>query len=345
MTDPNGFPVPTGPQTWTGDQLAEDSWIIAASDSMVGELDRLLAEIEAQQLTIPFPVEAVTITEPVADLLGQVMDRLESGPGLALVRGLPRRRYTKDQFELLYWALGSHLGTPVSQNAKGHVLGHVRDLGLSLADPSVRVYQTNEALDYHSDKLPVDVLGVCCLETAPEGGESMVVSALAIHEVVRHERPDLLAELYQPFNLDWRDEEPEGQRPWYSLPMFSEAEGRISSRFTSLAYFRSVDRHGPELALRPEQEEALEYVQAVANRPGMAMAMSFEPGDIQFLNNHVLLHARKAYTDHPDPERQRHLLRMWIGYPPDRARPLSPALDEHVELVKAGGIPLKASAT
>lgn len=332
----------TGPEIWTGAEIQNDaSWILHLDDQMVDELDRIVVDAESEGLSIPFGADRVRL-DACRNLLDAAVDQLDSGPGLALLRGLPRHRYSQAQCELIYWALGSHLGRPVSQNSKGHVMGHVRDLGLSMSDPTVRSYQTNSKLDYHADQLPVDVLGLFCLETAMTGGRSMIVSAMQIHNVVLAERPDLLAVLYQPFNLDWRGEEPEGEQPWYSQPMFSEADGKVSSRFTSLAYFRSVSRYGDELAMTPEQDEALDFVQSVANRPGMALSMSFQPGDIQLLNNHVILHARESYTDHPEPERRRHLLRMWIAYPEGQGRPLSPLLSHRYRFVRMGGIPAKA---
>ena len=209
----------------------------------------------------------------------------------------------------------------------------------------MRVYQTNAKLDYHADQLPVDVLGLFCLHTSLRGGESKIVSATAIHNIVGQERPDLLDVLYEPFNLDWRGEEPDGEQPWYRVPMFSEAGGRLASRFTSLAYFRSVDRYGAHLALSAAQAEALELVQEIANRPGTALAMVFAEGDMQFLNNHVMLHAREAFEDHPDPRLRRHLLRMWVASPPERRQPLSPLLAERYRFVEMGGIPVKRSRT
>ncbi|MGI9595161.1 MAG: TauD/TfdA family dioxygenase, partial [Acidimicrobiales bacterium] len=326
---------------WTGERIqTDDSWVLHLTEEMKAEVDWLVETAAKRSLTIPFDRADLPL-QACAELLAEARDLLDNGQGLALLRGLPRHRYSKEQCEIIYWALGIQLGTPVSQNSKGHVMGHVRDLGLSMSDPSVRSYQTNSKLDFHADQLPVDVLGLLCLETAAEGGASKIVSAMEVHNVVLRERPDLLAVLYRPFNLDWRGEEPEGEQPWYSLPMFSSADGLVTSRFTSLAYFRSVVRYGPELAMAPEQDEALEFVQSVANRPGMALSMDFQPGDIQLLNNHVMLHARDSYTDHPEPERRRHLLRMWIAYRPGTGRPLSPLLAERYRYVTMGGIPAK----
>jgi len=153
------------------------------------------------------------------------------------VRGIPRDRYTDTDCELVYWGIGSHLGTPVSQNARGHLLGHVRDEGRIQADPNARAYQTNERMDFHTDMLPVDVLGQFCLRTARRGGASKLTSALTIHNVLRAERPDLLEALYETFHIDWRGEEPEGEAPFFSLPMFSACDGRVTARINSLPYY------------------------------------------------------------------------------------------------------------
>ena len=161
-----------------------------------------------------------------------------------------------------------------------------------------------------------------------------------MHNIVGIERPDLLDVLYEPYNVDWRGEEAPGEQPWYQMPMFSVAGGKLASRFASLAYFRSVDRFGSDVANRPEQLEGLEFVQEVANRPGMALSMSFQEGDMQFLNNHVMLHAREAFEDHPDPALWRHLLRLWISYRPELRQPLSPLLAERYRYVESGGMPI-----
>jgi TfdA family taurine catabolism dioxygenase TauD len=236
-----------------------------------------------------------------------------------------------------------HLGIPVSQNARGHLLGHVHDEGRVLADPNARVYQTNQRMDFHTDMLPVDLLGLMCLRTAKSGGESKLVSALTVHNVLRDERPDLLEVLYGMFHVDWRGEEPEGERPWFTIPMFSTREGKVTSRICSRTYFESAARFGEQCRPTGLQREALEAVQEIANRPELMLSMDFQEGDIQLLNNHVTMHAREAYEDHGEPGLQRHLLRMWIAVAEERRRPLSDALASRYRWVRQGGIPVKAA--
>ena len=329
----------TDPTVWRGDEIERDpSWIIRLQPEMIEELEGLVRS--TGNLELPFTTADFEF-DRCRSVVDDVVSLVSHGPGLALVRGLPRDRFTSAECERIYWAFGVHLGSPVRQNSVGDRLGHVRDTGMSVDDPNVRVYQTNIKLDYHADQLPVDVLGLFCLRAALRGGASKIVSATAIHNVVLEERPDLLEVLYEPFNVDWRGEEAEGEQPWYQMPMFSVADGKMASRFASLAYFRSVDRFGAHLAMRPEQSEALDVVQEVANRPGMALSMMFEEGDMQFLNNHVMLHAREAFEDDSDPELRRHLLRMWISYPIENRQSLSPLLAERYRYVEAGGMPIK----
>ena len=221
-----------------------------------------------------------------------------------------------------------HLGTPVSQNARGHLLGHVRDEGGSITDPNTRAYQTNMRMDFHTDMLPIDLLGLFCLRTAKSGGASKLVSALTIHNILRDERPDLLDELYGTFHLDWRGEEPAGENPWFTLPMFSEAEGRITTRIVSIPYYDSAARFGAQYKPTAKQREALLLVQEIANRPELMLTMEFQEGDMQFINNYTTLHSRTEYIDHEDKKLRRHMVRLWLKMNEPR-RPVGPVFDEY----------------
>jgi hypothetical protein len=185
----------------------------------------------------------------------------------------------------------------------------------------------------------VDLLGLFCLRTAKSGGASYLVSAPAVHNVMLAERPDLLEVLYQPFHVDWRGDHPEGEQPWYDVPMLTAHEGRIAARVTNRSFMESVSRYGEELALSDIQAEALDVFQEISNREELRLEMDFQEGDMQFINNHSILHARQAYEDYDEPERKRHLLRMWIGMTDHRRRQLAPILADRYRYVEMGGIP------
>jgi len=333
----------TGPGVWFGPQIQRDgSWVCQLDARAVEEIDAALAHAKRAGATIPFARDAFPLPRFAAEL-ERMLEEVENGRGFVLLRGIPRARYTDAECELLYWGLGVHLGTPVSQNARGHRLGHVRDEGRVLADPNARAYQTNQRMDFHTDMLPVDVLALLCLRTAKSGGESRLVSALTVHNVLRAERPDLLQVLYEMFHVDWRGEEPEGEQPWFTIPMFSVRDGKVTARICSRSYFESAARFGERFRIAPVQLEALDAVQEIANRPELMLSMDFQEGDIQLINNHTILHARTAYEDHGEPERMRHLLRMWIAVSDERRRPLSEALASRYRWVREGGIPRKVA--
>ncbi len=319
---------------------SDGSWIHRLDPAAVAELDAALERVKASGATIPFAADAFPLPR-LAGRLDRILDEIELGRGFALLRGIPRSRYSDAECELLYWGLGAHLGRPVSQNARGHLLGHVRDEGRVQADPGARAYQTRERMDFHTDMLPVDVLGLFCLRTARSGGASKLVSALTVHNELGKERPELLEALYGTFYVDWRGEEPAGESPCFALPMFSERDGRVTARIVSLPYYDSAARHGEQYRPTALQREALQRVQEIANRPELMVTMDFQEGDVQLINNHVLLHAREAYEDHPEPGRERHLLRMWIAVSEERRRPLADALAGRYRWVRDGGIPAK----
>ncbi len=334
-------PTITEPAAWIGPNIQSDpAWVHRFDERALAEIEAALAYAKAHGARVPFGPERFPLPG-LASVMGGILNDIEKGFGFKLLRGIPRAKYSDADCELIYWGLGVHLGRPVSQNARGHLLGHVRDEGRTHADPNARGYQTNQRMDFHTDMLPVDVLGLFCLRTARRGGASKLTSALTVHNVLSEERPDLLEALYGTFHIDWRGEEPAGEPPLFSLPMFSECNGKVSVRINSLPYYESAARHGTQYAPTPLQREALEAVQAIANRPELMLTMDFQEGDIQLINNHTMLHAREAYEDHPEPGRERHLLRMWIAVDDARRRPLAPVLAGRYRWVREGGIPVK----
>src|SRR5688572_24864729 len=153
----------TGAGAWIGRDIQHDpSWIFELDQGAVAEIDAALAHVKRARLRIPYPAEGFPLPR-LGATLEALRDELETGRGFVLIRGIPRERYSDEECELVYWGLVAHLGTPVSQNARGHLLGHVRDEGRVKSDPNARLYQTRERMDFHTDMLPVDLLGLFCL--------------------------------------------------------------------------------------------------------------------------------------------------------------------------------------
>jgi hypothetical protein len=238
-----------------------------------------------------------------------------------LVRGVPVRDWSVDDARLAYWGMGKYLGTAVTQSAEGDVLGDVRDLKVDLSGPKGRGYKTNADLDIHCDSC--DVVALFVLRTPKSGGLSIIVSSVAIHNEIARTRPDLLEVLYQPFVWSRQNQQKEGESPFYEQPVFTLHEGHFACRYIR-THIKSAQRYPEVPRLSAAQIEAMDLLDSLAANPLFQFTEMFHPGDMQILNNHVTLHARTHYEDYEEPDRKRHLLRMWLSMP--NTRPLSPAL-------------------
>jgi hypothetical protein len=316
-----------GPSAWVGAEMKqrEAEWTYRLSPPQLDEIDAAVTAVHARGLDLAdisradFPLPTLG---PVLDRLrGEVLD----GRGFVLVRGMRVEDRPVAETATAYWGIGTYFGGARSQNAKGHLLGHVYDLGqgLSAINPLLRSYATAEGQKFHIDRC--DVVALMCLRRAKSGGLSTIVSSMTLHNVMAARRPDLLERLYQPFPTDRRGEVPEGKGPFYEAPVFNEHAGALSVLYSRL-HIGSSQRFPDARRLTPEDFEALDMFGELAGDPELRLDMNFLPGDIQFLHNHTILHARSAYEDWPEIERKRHLLRLWLC-PPD-ARPLPPVFAE-----------------
>ena len=136
-------------------------------------------------------------------------------------------------------------------------------------------------------------------------------------------RPDLLEVLYEPFHIDRRGEVPEGANPWYDMPTFHWHAGQLSTFGPLRAYINSAQRYDGVPPLSDRQLEALDLLDGITSDPEFRLDLPFEVGDMQFLHNHLILHGRTVYQDWPDPDKKRHLMRLWLSMPDGRDLPES----------------------
>lgn len=302
------------PSVWRGpDMSRRDDWIVRLDEDDVRELEAALTAARQRGLGVPRLAREDFHVPRVARKLDGVREALENGRGFALVRGLPVGRHGKADSALMYWGIGAQLGPGFAQNAQGDVLGHVRDVGADWkTDMRARGYQTRFHLPFHNDS--TDVVALLCLNQAKTGGASRIVSSTAIHNEFVLRRPDLWEVMCAPFCVDRRGEESPGQKPWYVTPCFTRFEGRLFVRYNR-TFIESAQRFPEVPRLTPLQVEALDLMDALCNDPAFHLDMQFEPGDMQFLCNYTVLHSRGEYEDWPEPERKRHLLRLWLRTP------------------------------
>ncbi|RVT85507.1 TauD/TfdA family dioxygenase [Rhodobacteraceae bacterium CCMM004] len=314
-----------GPGAWIGTDMAAEParWRL---DFGPGEIEELEAAGRAY-LATGRDIGAMRAADYPLGALGlkllRVRETLRTGCGVQVLRRLPVDRWDRALAAAVFCGIGAHLGRARSQNAAGHVLGHVRDTGADAADPTVRIYQTRARQSFHTDS--ADVVGLLCLKTAREGGRSLLVSAETLYNRIRAARPDLLPLLFDPLSTDRRGEVPVGAAPFFSIPPLSWHRGRLTVCYQR-QYIDSAQRFPEAFVLTPAHVAALDLFDAMADDPELHFAMDLAPGDMQFVHNHRQLHDRTAFVDWPEPDRRRHLLRLWLALPGDR--PLPPSFAE-----------------
>lgn len=304
-----------GAGDWRGDEIvgqpagAED-WRIRLGPAHRAELRAAVAAVESRGLELvgfsreDFPLP--TLGAVLRRLVGELMD----GRGFALVRGVPVVGLDERQCEILALGLGRHVGRTAAQTEGGHVQ-HVRDLGVDPSGSTSRSYQHSGRLGYHAD--PNDVVALLCVRPARSGGLSRIVGSVAVHNEIVRTRPDLAEVLYQPW---WRDRRSgDGPDSFYRSPVYAvDGTGRLRTSYGPDC-MRSALRGAHVPPFSPAQREAMELLDRLNDDPRFMLSMDLRAGDMQFLNNHVTLHSRTEYEDHPEPDRRRHLIRLWLNTP------------------------------
>jgi hypothetical protein len=311
--------------------VGRTEWIEHLSAAELGEIEsasRRLAAMEPDWSALnrdDFPLTKLT------DRLSRILNEVLAGRGFALLRGLPVERWGQRLSAIALLGLGLHWGRLRSQNQHGHLLGHVKDMGLRSLDPNVRIYQTKERQNYHTDSC--DVVGLLCLHPARSGGQSSLVSSVTLYNEMRRRRPDLAGVLFDRIETDRRGEVGPGQMPFFTIPVFNWYAGLLTTIYHR-NYIESARRFPEVQPLQPQQIQALDLFDQLTNDPALHFSMDLQMGDIQLVHNHTLLHDRTAFEDWPEPERKRHLLRLWLA--PEKARPLPPVFAERYGSVVPG---------
>jgi hypothetical protein len=235
---------------------------------------------------------------------------LQHGRGFVLIRGFPVHDYDKDDAALAYWIIGRHLGEPFTQSAERELLGHVRDTGADPSSKNTRLFRTRAELAFHTDG--ADIIGLFCLRTAKAGGVSRITSSVSVYNEVVRRRPDLAPLLFDKFPNHVPG--PAGSEQWstFDYPIVAMDKGAFRMFFIGW-YIRNAQGLAGATELTARHLELVDLIEDIAAEPGMPLDMSFSDGDMQFLKNCVILHARTGFEDWDQPDKKRHLLRLWLA--------------------------------
>ncbi|KAF7923886.1 uncharacterized protein EAE98_007704 [Botrytis deweyae] len=337
----------TGETVWKAEDYINnpERWVHVFNEEEIAELSAVADKFIADKIPLTGISQDTFRLSKLSTLLASIRTETLNGKGFILFKGFPVEKWGNHKSAVAYMGLGTYLGYFVSQNGRGHVLGHVKDLGEdSTQIDKVRIYRTNARQFFHADDS--DIVGLLCIARALEGGESDIVSSHHVWNTLQKERPDVAETLTKPiWYFDRKGEVSVGEEPYIKTSVFyleTGPNGRVYSKWDPY-YVKSLTRFsdaGVIPPLSPEQVEAAKVLEETCHR--LRLHMILEIGDIQFLSNEHVLHARTAYKDHAPPAPRRHLMRLWLATPESEGGWKLPFHDSNEK--KRGGIQVNDQA-
>jgi alpha-ketoglutarate-dependent taurine dioxygenase len=303
-----------GASAWRRADIESVNYRVVLSPACLDEIRRAADEMRAH----PLP----TILRSPADFdltnchaaMAEVRHILTAGVRFAVVDRLPLDELGDEEAQAIYWLLSSMVARPVAQKLDGTMIYNVWDTGKqALPGSGVRPDSTNIEIRFHIDNAynttPPEFVGLLCLRTAKSGGISRVLSFHTVYNRLLAQHRELLPRLYRPFWFDRQREFFPGEPETFFAPVFEDGE-ELRARF-------SVHQINSGYAMKGEPVDnegaaALAAMLEVFEDPALAIDFEFAPGEIQFVDNRTLGHSRTEYEDHPEPERRRHLIRLWL---------------------------------
>ncbi|KAH7140921.1 hypothetical protein EDB81DRAFT_692463 [Dactylonectria macrodidyma] len=337
----------SGPTLWKAEDYADqpDKWTHPFTDEEIQELSDTADQFIASGIPLTGISKSNFPLPKLSKSLAALRSDLIDGKGFILFKRFPAQAWGPHKNAVAYMGLGTYLGYFVSQNGLGHVLGHVKDVGDDATQiDKVRIYRTTARQFFHADD--GDIVGLLCVHRALEGGESDIVSIHNVWNYLQKNHPDVAELLTQPvWYFDRKGEVSEGEEQWLRQPVFyleNGGKGRVYCKWDPY-FVRSLTRFsdkGLVPALTDAQQRAITVLEETCQL--LALHMVLEVGDIQFVSNSHLLHARTAYVDHQPPTPRRHLLRLWLSTPESEGGWALPMPDSHEK--KRGGIQVNNTA-
>ncbi|NQV54304.1 MAG: TauD/TfdA family dioxygenase [Rhodospirillales bacterium] len=309
MTESN-IQMIDGAHVWRGADLAvTEDWIMSVPDAALGDLDAIVAEARNSGAGPADFQNMEPEIRSLRELSASLRHELGDGYGFAVLRGIDVDRYSADELKIMLLVLGHHVGPLNPQVGHDIPIGEVTNTDTD--GPKNFYYHLGGPLPAHMD--PVDVVALLCVRAAKRGGDSGIVSSMAVHNEILGTRPDLLEILYRGYpNLDRHKLDAEGKRMLNGdyCPVFADIGSETVCSYLPSSIYMTEEFGLVEFS--EAEREALDFLDATAARPDLVLKMSMEPGDIQLLNNRRILHTRDDYEDYPEPERRRLLLRVWM---------------------------------
>ncbi len=301
------------PMAWRGSDIrSKDEISFDLSARHVAALKDVLHRVNGMALE---DIRREHCGHPALDAdMARIFDEVQNGRGMMFLRGIPVADHPLPEIEKMYWALDTHLGTALSQNCLGHCITYVQEELLPGGVQATRGHKSRQDLAMHTDN--AEIFTLLCVRKAREGGQTQFTSALAVHNDLLANRPEVLPVLYRGFPYHRRGDQPD-DHPMvtpYDMPVLSNVDGHISVCLIIGSIMAGLHERGRSLT--DEEQAALDAFHEATMR--LQFEQRYEPGEMSVVNNLTIVHSRSEYRDWDEPEKRRLLLRIWLEAARDR---------------------------
>ncbi|KAI9018780.1 hypothetical protein CLU79DRAFT_760378 [Phycomyces nitens] len=317
-----------GPKVWTKSDYEgkESQWIYTMTKDELQEIHMSILAFEKTTMPL-FNINQSTF--PLS-LLGPKLRKLidedvVNGRGFLVLRGLDPERYTRHQQIIAYAGISAYVGKRGRQGV--HVLYHIKDMVLERGIRTILAPSyTNDHQVYHTDA--GDIVSLFAIGVAEFGGRSKIASSWTVYNELASTRPDLIQTLSEP----WTFQSDIGDHLYYKRPLLYYEDNHLiiqyaRRKFTGFGYKPRSESIPPITEAQAEALDALHYISEKHH-----LDIEFKKGDIQYISNLSIFHAREGFTD--STVNRRHLLRLWL-HPekpwklPEQLQPLWNAIFNH----------------
>jgi alpha-ketoglutarate-dependent taurine dioxygenase len=304
----------TGPIVWDRDTLGPEDGKIHIDDACLAEID---AFVEALRRN-PLPTILLTPADHAMPRCQVMMERarniLQNGVGFVVLDKVPVQKYSQEECRAIYWMLGQMVARPVAQSFDAKMIYDVTDLG-RVYSTSVRGDTTRKDQNFHTDNnynlCPPHYVALFCLHPAMTGGINSIVSFYAVYnEMLKRHPIELVERLYRPFLANRQREHFPGDPMVLSRPLFTYDGNFLNCKLSRHQTLSGYHLAGQELD--PVGLQALDALESIMVEERWNREFFFERGQIQIVDNRRCGHRRTGFVDFPEPERKRHLLRLWL---------------------------------
>ncbi|GAP84013.1 putative taurine catabolism dioxygenase [Rosellinia necatrix] len=302
----------SGPMVWHGSQFKEDtSYLVHLTASEIDEVNAALLSFQGTGLS-PGHISPQNFVLPtLGPKLRALSRRVHEGEGFFVMRGLKPWNYKRLENTIVFTGIASHIANQRGvQCADGPVMTHIFDYSTEIEEKEKlnsgylgHANRTSQ-LPFHTDD--GHIISLYCVKSADIGGRPLLASSWAIYNELLAARPDIIETLKE----DWLWDSFTPKTPSFTRPLLSEVDGKLICNYR-IRPFQGTPGYprNPALGpLPPHHEEALDIVGKIAER--LCLGFEFKTGDIQFVNNLSILHAREEFKRAEGADSRRHLLRL-----------------------------------